>query len=57
MNPFRTNADYEAALVRIAVLMDAEAGTPEGAELDALVNMVLACEQWNEAAMRQWERA
>jgi hypothetical protein len=39
------------------VLMDAEAGTPEGAELDALVNMVLACEQWNEAAMRQWERA
>jgi HTH-type transcriptional regulator/antitoxin HigA len=36
----RTEADYEAALARIDVLMDAEPGTPEGEELDVLVDLV-----------------
>lgn len=35
----RTKADYEAALARIDVLMDAETGTPEGDELDVLVDL------------------
>jgi HTH-type transcriptional regulator/antitoxin HigA len=41
----RTEADYEAALARIDVLMDAKAGTPEGQELDALTDLV---EQYEE---------
>lgn len=36
----RTKADYGAALARIDVLMDAETGTPEGDELDVLVDLV-----------------
>jgi HTH-type transcriptional regulator / antitoxin HigA len=36
----RTEADYEAALARIESLMDAEAGTPEGEELDVLTDLV-----------------
>ena len=36
----RTEAYYEAALARIDILMDAEAGTPEGEELDALSDLV-----------------
>jgi HTH-type transcriptional regulator/antitoxin HigA len=36
----RTEADYEAALARVDVLMDAQLGTPEGDELDVLVDLV-----------------
>ena len=36
----RTEADYEAALVRVGALMDAEFGTPEGDELDVLTDLV-----------------
>lgn len=36
----RSEADYEAALARINELMDAEAGTPEGEELDVLTDLV-----------------
>jgi HTH-type transcriptional regulator/antitoxin HigA len=36
----RTEADYEAALVRIDALMDAEPGTREGEELDVLTDLV-----------------
>lgn len=36
----RSEADYEAALTRINVLMDAESGTPEGEELDVLTDLV-----------------
>jgi HTH-type transcriptional regulator / antitoxin HigA len=36
----RTEADHKAALARIDALMDAEPGTPEGEELDVLVNLV-----------------
>ena len=37
MKPTHTEADYEAALVRVADFMDAREGTPEGEEFDALV--------------------
>lgn len=40
VKPIRTEADYTAALARIDELMDAEPGTPEGEELDALVDLV-----------------
>ena len=40
ISAIRTEADYEAALARIAALMDAEAGTPEGEELDVLTDLV-----------------
>lgn len=40
INAIRTEADYEAALVRIDALMDAEPGTPEGEELDVLTDLV-----------------
>ena len=36
----RTEADYETALARIDQLMDAEPGSPEGRELDVLVDLV-----------------
>lgn len=36
----RAKADYESALSRIDVLMDAAPGTPEGEELDVLVDLV-----------------
>ena len=40
VEPIRTEADYEAALARIDKLMDAEPGSPEGGELDVLVDLV-----------------
>lgn len=40
IKPIRTDADYEAALARIDALMDAEAGSPEGEELDVLADLV-----------------
>lgn len=40
VKPIRTEADYEAALARVDALMNAEAGTPEGAELDVLTDLV-----------------
>ena len=36
----RTEADHEAALARVAALMNAQPGTPEGEELDVLVDLV-----------------
>ena len=44
IKPIRTEHDYEAALARVDELMDAEFGTPEGEELDVLVDMVEAYE-------------
>lgn len=38
--PIRTEADYAAALARGDELMEAEPGTPEGEELDVLVDLV-----------------
>lgn len=43
--PIRTDADYEAALERIADLLDAEFGTSEGDELDILTTLVEAYER------------
>ena len=40
IRPVRTEADYEAALARIDELMDAEPETPDGRELDVLVDLV-----------------
>ena len=40
IEPIRTEADYETALARIDELMDAEPGSPEGRELDVLVDLV-----------------
>ena len=40
IKPIRTEQDYEATLARIDGLMDAELGTPEGEELDVLVDLV-----------------
>ncbi len=42
--PIRTEDDYDAALTRIDVLMNAEPATPEGDELDILVTLVEAYE-------------
>ena len=39
-SPIRTEEEYEAALARIAEIFHAEIGTPEGDELDALVDLV-----------------
>jgi len=47
IKPIRSEADYEAALVRIDQLMDAEFGTPEGEELDVLTTLVTAFENAN----------
>ncbi|MFA7381842.1 MAG: transcriptional regulator [Desulfurivibrionaceae bacterium] len=38
--PIRTEADHEAALTRIGMLMDAKLNTPEGDELDILTTLV-----------------
>ncbi len=40
VKPIRTEADYEAALARVAELMDAPEGTPEVEELDVLADLV-----------------
>ena len=40
IRPIRTEADYKAALARVEALMDAEADSPEGEELDVLATLV-----------------
>lgn len=45
IRPIKTGADYEAALERIDALMEAEADTPEGDELDVLATLVEAYEE------------
>ena len=40
MEPLKTEADLDAALVRIDALIDAEPGTPEYKELDRLSQIV-----------------
>ena len=40
VKPVRTEEEYEAALTRIDELMDADHGSPEGEELDVLVDLV-----------------
>ena len=45
----RTETDYQAALARIDALMDAAAGSPEGDELDVLVDLVALYETRRDA--------
>jgi HTH-type transcriptional regulator / antitoxin HigA len=45
IRPIRTEADYDAALARVETLMDAEADTPEGEELDVLATLISAYEK------------
>ncbi len=40
IKPIRSERDHEAALARISELMDAEPDSPEGHELDILVDLV-----------------
>ncbi len=44
IKPIKTEADYEAALTEIAQLMEAEAGSAEGDQLEVLVTLVEAYE-------------
>ena len=39
VKPIRSERDYEEALHRISELMDAETDSPEGDELDVLVDL------------------
>jgi len=44
IKPIKFESDYEAALKRVAQLMDADVDTPEGDELDVLVTLIEAFE-------------
>jgi HTH-type transcriptional regulator / antitoxin HigA len=44
IRPIKTRRDYQRALARVAELMDAKPGTPEGDELDVLATLVEAYE-------------
>ncbi len=45
IKPVRTEDDYREALRRMEMLMDAEAGTPEGDQLEVLATLVEAYER------------
>jgi len=45
VSPIRDDASYDAALLRIEALLDAEFGTPEGDELDVLTTLIAAYEE------------
>jgi HTH-type transcriptional regulator/antitoxin HigA len=47
INPIKNEQDYEDALERVMLLMDAEKDTPEGDELDILGTLVEAYEAKN----------
>ena len=49
VTPVRTETDYQTALARIDALMDAAAGSPEGEELDVLVDLVTLYEDRRDA--------
>jgi HTH-type transcriptional regulator/antitoxin HigA len=40
IKPIRSDADHREALARVDALMDAAPGTPEGDELDVLVDLI-----------------
>ncbi|VAW91583.1 Helix-turn-helix motif [hydrothermal vent metagenome] len=44
IKPIKSETDYDAALERVAELMDAKENTPEGDELDVLTTLVEAFE-------------
>jgi HTH-type transcriptional regulator/antitoxin HigA len=45
IRPIRTEQDYQSALAEAALLMDAEAETPEGDRLDVLATLIEAYEE------------
>lgn len=45
IKPIKTEADYRAALKTVESLMDAKAGSAEGAQLDALATLIEAYEK------------
>jgi HTH-type transcriptional regulator / antitoxin HigA len=49
LRTIKNDADYEAALARIDKLMEAEAGTREGEELELLAMLVEAFEEKHHA--------
>lgn len=49
IKPIKTEADYEVALKRADDLMDAEANTPDGDELDIIVTLIEAYESKHHA--------
>jgi HTH-type transcriptional regulator / antitoxin HigA len=51
IHPIKTDADYQAALCRIEALMDAQANTAEGDELDLLTTVVGAYEEHHHPIM------
>lgn len=44
IKPIRTEEDYQAALMEVELLMEAEFGTPEGDRLDVLATLIDAYE-------------
>jgi len=44
IRPIRTESDYDATLAEIALLLDAQHGTPDGDRLDVLTTLVEAYE-------------
>lgn len=44
IRPIKNTQDYQGALARVEVLMDAKLGTPAGDELDVLVTLIAAYE-------------
>jgi HTH-type transcriptional regulator / antitoxin HigA len=44
IHPIRTESDHRAALARVEALWNSDPGTPEGDELDVLVDLVEAYE-------------
>ena len=51
IHPIKTDADYQAALRRIEALMDAQANTAEGDELELLTTVVSAYEEQHHPIM------
>ena len=45
MHPIKTEADYQAALLRVEALLHAQQNTPEGDDLDLLTTLITAYEE------------
>ena len=45
MHPIKTEADYQAALLRVEALLHAQPNTPEGDDLDLLTTLITAYEE------------
>ena len=45
IHPIKTEADYQAALLRVEGLLEAESNTPEGDTLDLLTTLITAYEE------------